>query len=97
MSQTVILGMKTELFLTEVFAVKFQSIQQRKCVAILGTCTLNWERKQMFLLQALQLGTVQWQTEIFYQICAFSKGKKKQSLVRSKVLTAVLKLWFSRL
>lgn len=41
MSQNVILGMKTELFLTVVFAVKFQSTQQRKCIAILGTYMLN--------------------------------------------------------
>ena len=51
----------------------------------------------MFILQALPLGTEQWQTEISYQMCAFCKSKMKQSLVTSKVLMAVLKLWFSRL
>jgi len=51
----------------------------------------------MFILQALHLGIEQWQTEIFYQMCAFLKSKMKQSLVASKVFMVVLKLWFSRL
>jgi hypothetical protein len=62
MSQNFFLGMKTEIiFSTLVFAVKFQSTQQRKCVNILGTYMLNWERKQMFILQALHHGIQQWQ------------------------------------
>jgi len=43
MRQNVILSIKTELFLTVVVAVKFQSTKHRKCIAILGTYMLNWE------------------------------------------------------
>ena len=43
MSQNFLLAMKTETFSTVVFAVKFQSTQQRKCVTILGTYMPNWE------------------------------------------------------
>ena len=44
MSHNLIAEVKTEImFSTMVFAVKFQSTQQRKCVNILGTYMLNWE------------------------------------------------------
>jgi len=46
----------------------------------------------MFILQALPLGREQWQTEIFYQMCAFCKSKMKHSLVTCKVLIGSIKI-----